>query len=129
MGSHSRAETGIAGFNLSVTLASLNKINMRCLTVIAVCVVVALGANTLESIINAEVKSIIATDSALSVDHCRTKCDALFDLVAGGDERISDRMCKFECTCQITGNCTTRAPHAHGHQSSTAMPTVATIAP
>ena len=33
----------------------------------------------------------------VSVAHCQTKCDALFDLEAGHDEEMTDRLCREEC--------------------------------
>merc|ERR1711879_1035797 len=48
-----------------------------------------------------EVKTLLMADHALTIDHCTTKCDALFDLVSRQDEHATDKMCKHYCTCGI----------------------------
>merc|ERR1712154_621747 len=65
--------------------------------------------------IHHEVVALITADSALTVDQCSTKCDALFDLVDGHDETQTDTLCKNVCDCEINKNC----PHQHGHHPTT----------
>ncbi|XP_076472628.1 uncharacterized protein LOC143302028 [Babylonia areolata] len=57
--------------------------------------------NPLHQLIHAEVKLIISNNQGISVDNCQTKCDALFDLAAGHDEDITDRLCRDQCTHQL----------------------------
>ncbi|GFN97484.1 hypothetical protein PoB_002399000 [Plakobranchus ocellatus] len=55
--------------------------------------------------IRQEVHYLYRVDSDMSVDHCTTKCDALFDLVAANDEHMTDRWCHYECACQKNHTC------------------------
>merc|ERR1712154_726829 len=55
----------------------------------------------LHRLIHTEVKEILANNADIDADHCTTKCDALFDLNAGHDEPITDKICKMECTHQL----------------------------
>merc|ERR1711963_496191 len=75
------------------------------------------GDHGLAGLIHHEVVALITADSALTVDQCSTKCDALFDLVDGHDETQTDQMCKEVCDCEINKNC----PHhqQHGHHPTT----------
>ena len=53
--------------------------------------------NSTDSIIAAEVKVIVHDNHGISVADCSSKCDALFDLVAGHDEGLTDRECQAAC--------------------------------
>merc|ERR1711941_26928 len=91
-------------------------------SLIAIC----LGAS-LQSLIQHEVKTLLMADHALTIDHCTTKCDALFDLVSRQDEHATDKMCKHYCTCGIQKNCTS---HNHGHKTTAApVAPIVTAAP
>merc|ERR1712002_760763 len=69
------------------------KVCLLVLTLVACCL-----ANTdIEKLINKEVGEIMHSNPGISVDACSTKCDALFDLVAGHDERITDQACHDAC--------------------------------
>ncbi|GFN76427.1 hypothetical protein k02a2.6-like [Plakobranchus ocellatus] len=68
-----------------------------CLAVLAA-LVVAMSA-TVHDLIRHEVQFLYNSDSDMSIDHCTTKCDALFDLIAGHDEDRTDKMCHYECAC------------------------------
>ena len=50
-----------------------------------------------DRIIAAEVKQILHDNHGISVSDCSSKCDALFDLVAGHDEGLTDRECQAAC--------------------------------
>ncbi|GFN97486.1 hypothetical protein PoB_002399200 [Plakobranchus ocellatus] len=71
----------------------------------------------------------------MSVDQCTTKCDALFDLMAGNDEQKADKWCHFECACQKNNTCTfdmktsTAAPSRTTMMIWTNMPTTAATNP
>merc|ERR1711963_1052509 len=54
----------------------------------------------LHHMIRQEVAAILASND-VTVDHCATKCDAVFDLNAGHDEEITDKLCKLECQHQL----------------------------
>merc|ERR1712042_190986 len=69
----------------------------------------------LHRLIHDEVRQVVSTNNGISVDDCSTKCDALFDLNAGHDEEMTDKLCHEECSHQLTANThPTRIPH-HGH--------------
>merc|ERR1739842_23785 len=72
--------------------------------------------NQLGAMIHNEVQALLAADSALTVDMCVTKCDALFDLVADTDETQTDKMCLKACTCEVNGTC----QGAHTHRTTAA---------
>ncbi|XP_076472405.1 uncharacterized protein LOC143301873 [Babylonia areolata] len=55
----------------------------------------------LHHLILQEVRLIISNNQGISVDNCQTKCDALFDLAAGHDEDITDKLCREECAHQL----------------------------
>ncbi|XP_076472610.1 uncharacterized protein LOC143302010 [Babylonia areolata] len=57
--------------------------------------------NPLDHLIHAEVMEILSKNPDITVDHCQTKCDALFDLDAGHDEQITDDLCRQECAHQL----------------------------
>ena len=44
-----------------------------------------------------EVLTLVVTHSALTVEECTAKCDALFNLVNETDERASDQTCASIC--------------------------------
>ena len=48
-------------------------------------------------LIQAEVQASLQVDPSLSLDNCQTKCDAMFDLDLGHDEKVTDNMCKEAC--------------------------------
>ena len=50
-----------------------------------------------DKIIAAEVKQIVHDNHGIDVATCASKCDALFDLAAGHDERLTDRECQSAC--------------------------------
>merc|ERR1711963_576438 len=54
----------------------------------------------LHHLIHQEAVAILASND-VSVEHCATKCDAVFDLNAGHDEEITDKLCKLECQHQL----------------------------
>merc|ERR1711874_203389 len=95
--------------------------------VLILAALIALGtAATIHNLVHKEVNAILAADNALTIAHCTTKCDALFDLVAHGDETATDRLCRFECSCQI--NKTPCNLHGHATKMTTkpaARPTTA----
>ncbi|GFS00272.1 hypothetical protein ElyMa_001067800 [Elysia marginata] len=74
-----------------------------------------------EDLIHHEVLYLYSNDHDMTVDHCTTKCDALFDLIAGHDEAWTDKMCHYECSCQKNNNCH-RVTAPHNHRTTTAPP-------
>ena len=50
-----------------------------------------------ENLVHQEVLQIMQDNPDLTVNHCQTKCDALFTLNAGHDEATLDRLCREEC--------------------------------
>merc|ERR1712012_295420 len=104
------------------TLAIIMKVAFALCALVAVAIAQRPGGNHgnhgdhgLGGLIHHEVVALITADSALTVDQCSTKCDALFDLVDGHDETQTDQMCKEVCDCEINKNC----PHQHGHHPTT----------
>merc|ERR1711934_82236 len=85
-----------------------NHINMKvCIVLLAL--VACCAAVDLDRIIAAEVKQILHDNHGISVSDCSSKCDALFDLVAGHDEGLTDRECQAACDQAINGG------HHGGH--------------
>merc|ERR1712121_404856 len=76
---------------------------MKVACVILCALVAYAAAGSLENIIAAEVKNIIANNPGISAAHCTTKCDALFDMDAAHDEQLTDRECQFICNRQLNG--------------------------
>ncbi|GFO26629.1 hypothetical protein PoB_005313400 [Plakobranchus ocellatus] len=74
---------------------------MKCVLVLAALVAVSFAQHghhdQLAQLINHEVHALVMADSGLTVDACTTKCDALFDLIASGDEATTDKMCAHAC--------------------------------
>jgi hypothetical protein len=68
------------------------------------------NVNEIGRLIHAEVQALLKDDPALTVDHCTTKCDALFDLVASNDEDRTDKVCAQACDCEVNKTC-----HYHNH--------------
>merc|ERR1712241_220591 len=99
------------------------------LAIFSLFVAQSLGATVLDLVVH-EVKEIVKANPGLTVDHCTTKCDGLFDLVESHDESNTDRMCHYACVCVIspTQNChashvhTTHAPHFTRPHHSTRFP-------
>ncbi|RUS74623.1 hypothetical protein EGW08_017603 [Elysia chlorotica] len=80
---------------------------------------------TVQMLIHHEVVYLYSQDHDMTVDHCTTKCDALFDLIAGHDEDRTDRLCHYECLCQKNNNChTITASPQHVHRTTTSAPAV-----
>merc|ERR1711874_802127 len=75
-----------------------------CLLILSTLCVMCLAPN-LHDLIRHEVHFLLQADHGLTEDARTTKCDALFDLVAHGDEAVTDKMCQTECQCQINHNC------------------------
>ena len=48
-------------------------------------------------LVHREVMALVAQNPQLNVRDCTTKCDALFSLVAGHDETLTDALCLKEC--------------------------------
>merc|ERR1719228_2287562 len=59
------------------------------------------NGNLIAQVIASEVITIMANDPFLSIDHCTTECDAVFDLVASDDEQTTDQLCEESCKCEI----------------------------
>merc|ERR1711894_734598 len=88
----------------SKTNSSIMKIALVVLALVAT-VFAQTHNDHLAMLVHDEVKALLAADANLSVDNCVTKCDALFDLVAAGDEQTTDDMCKRFCDCEINNTC------------------------
>merc|ERR1711970_967045 len=102
--------------SLIVTVSQCLFATMKVAVILALCACAVMSANVYD-LVRAEVKELLRVDHDLTVDHCTTKCDALFDLADGHDEHATDAMCKAACACAINHVCphtTTRHPH-HGH--------------
>merc|ERR1712002_754154 len=67
------------------------------------------GILSISDIIGYEVISILHNDPHLSVEHCATKCDSMFELIAHDDEHKTDDMCRKSCECVVRGD------YDHGH--------------
>ena len=50
-----------------------------------------------DRLVHNEVTEIVRTHPDISEHNCKTKCDALFDLVIHTDERLTDHLCNVEC--------------------------------
>ncbi|XP_076472631.1 uncharacterized protein LOC143302029 [Babylonia areolata] len=59
-------------------------------------------SDPLQNMIHEEVQNIMNNNQGISVDDCAAKCDALFDLAAGHDEDITDRLCRDEFSIKST---------------------------
>merc|ERR1712213_233137 len=101
------------------TLFIIMKVALALCALVAVTIAQRPGGNHgghdqhgLAGLIHHEVVALITADSALTVDQCSTKCDALFDLVDGHDETQTDQMCKEVCDCEINKNCAHHQQHS-----------------
>merc|ERR1712212_273627 len=59
------------------------------------------SGNPLHKLMLAEVRQIIADNAGVTVEHCADKCDALFEVNAGHDEEMTDKLCQWECAPQL----------------------------
>jgi hypothetical protein len=55
-------------------------------------------------VIAKEVVAIMTNDPFLTIDHCTTECDAVFDLGVPDDEHDTDILCEQSCKCEINRN-------------------------
>ena len=49
-----------------------------------------------EHLVHEEVREIMEMDG-MSVHDCIDECDSRFDLAAGHDEELTDKLCRVEC--------------------------------
>merc|ERR1712156_234086 len=106
---------GTTSFTTPATSTTTTTSTMKLCVVILAALCVGCYAPDLARLIQMEVQAIIHQDPNLTLDHCATKCDAEFDLIAGHDEQQTDMICKNACdwwlmTFAINHNC-------HGHAS------------
>ncbi|KAK3758801.1 hypothetical protein RRG08_030612 [Elysia crispata] len=80
---------------------------------------------TVQQLIHHEVVYLYSTDKDMTVDHCATKCNALFDLIAGHDEDRTDKICHYECSCQKNNSCR-QITNTHHRTTTAAAPAPAT---
>merc|ERR1712150_3132 len=115
MGQSSSVKSPLSSFQFELpSFRKYTSIMKVTLVFLAAFCAVALSAD-LRMLVRDEVKAIYLADANLTVDNCTTKCDALFDLVAGHDEQTPDAMCRQECSCQKNNSCDN---HNNHHQDN-----------
>ncbi|KAK7093803.1 uncharacterized protein [Littorina saxatilis] len=65
----------------------------------------------LHHVVMTEVETLIKSNAGISETDCEAKCDAMFDLAAGHDERVTDHLCAEECKHQLRVQAATAHPH------------------
>merc|ERR1712002_908618 len=76
---------------------------MKCVVALLLLASVAtvFSALTVQTMVWQEAHAIIQGNSGISEAQCRAKCDSMFQLLATGDERGTDHMCRAQCHCQL----------------------------
>merc|ERR1711963_1213333 len=88
----------LSAVTTSARLLQLTTVTMKaCLLLLAALTATALAANELEMLLMNEVQELYKQEPNLTVQQCTDKCDAMFSLIAGRDEQLSDRACATAC--------------------------------
>merc|ERR1711963_494183 len=114
--------------HLSTLTTTLLTATMKaCLLLLAALTATALAANELELLMLHEVQELYKQEPHMSVQQCTDKCDAMFSLIAGHDEQLSDRACATLCDCIPKNDCQSHphAPHHGNHHTNAPIVTAA----